>query len=84
MAALINPVLEWQRISSKKSVAGELGQLPNVLVLDQEIVPRLASVNSHREIVVRHGVDKIKIIFNTGETMVVKLPEPEGEFSHCC
>ena len=76
-----NPVLEWQRISSRKSMAGELGQLPNVLVLDQGIVPRLASVNSHREIVVRHGVDEIKIIFNTAETKVVKLPEPEGEFS---
>ena len=75
-----NPVLEWQRISSRKYMAGELGQLLNVLVLDQGIVPRLASVNSNREIVVRHGVDEIKIIFNTGETKVVKLPEPEGEF----
>ena len=76
-----NPVLEWQRISSRKSMGRELGQPPNVLVLDQGIVPRLASVNSYCEIVVRYGVEEIKIIFNTGETEVVKLPEPEGEFS---
>ena len=69
-----NPVFEWQKISSRKSMGGELGQPPNVLLLDEEIIPRLSAVSSHGEIVVRHGKDEIKIISRTGETKVVKLP----------
>ena len=75
-----NPVLEWQNVSSRKSMGGELGELPNELVLDEEINSRVSAVNSHGEIITRHGADEIKIISRSGKTKVVKLPEPEGKF----
>ena len=75
-----NPVLEWRKISSRKSMGGELVERPNELVLDEEIYPRLSGVNSHGEIIVKHSRDEIKIISRTGETKLVKLPEPrEGK-----
>ena len=77
-----NPVLEWQKVSLRKSmtVGGELGQPPNELLHDEEICPRLSAVNSRGEIVVKHNGGEIKIISRTGETKVVKLPEPtEGK-----
>ena len=75
-----NPVLEWEKVSSRKSMGGELGERPNVLVLDEDIYPHLSTVNSHGEIIVAHSEDKIKIISRTGETKLLKLPEPrEGE-----
>ena len=71
-----NPVLEWRKVSSTKSIAGELVQPPSQpLVLDEEISPRLSAVNSHGEIIVVHSDDKIKIISRTGDTKVIKLPE---------
>ena len=39
----------------------------------------ISAVNSHCETIVKHSDDEIKIISRTGETKVVKLPEPEGE-----
>ena len=61
-------------------MGGELGERPNVLVLDEDIYPWLTAVNSHGEIIVKHSDDEIKIISRTGETKLVKLPEPrEGE-----
>ena len=76
-----NPVLEWQQMSSRKSMGGELGKPPNKLVLDEVIIYcGLSAVNSHGEIVVRHSDDEVKKISRSGETKVVKLPEPrEGE-----
>ena len=75
-----NPVLEWEKVSSRKSMGGELGEAPNVLVLDEEIYPRLSTLNSHGEIIVRHSHDEIRIISRTGKTKLVKLPEPrKGE-----
>ena len=77
-----NPVLEWQKVSLRKSmtVGGELGQPPNKLLHDDEIYPRLSAVSSRGEIVVKHSGGEIKIISRTGETKVVKLPEPtEGK-----
>ena len=75
-----NPVLEWEKVSSRKSMRGELDEHPNVLVLDEDIFPWLSTVNSHGEIIVKHSDDKIKIISRTGETKLVKLPEPrDGE-----
>ena len=32
-----NPVLEWEKVSSRKSIGGELGEPPNILVLDEDI-----------------------------------------------
>ena len=80
-----NPILEWHKISSRESMEGELGERPNELVLDEfnEILfPRLCGVNSHGDIIAIHGDDEIKIISSTGETKVVKLLEPEGQFVH--
>ena len=75
-----NPVLEWEKVSSRKSMGGELGERPNVLVLDEDIYSHLSTVNSHGEIIVAHSEDKIKIISRTAETKLLKLPEPrEGE-----
>ena len=75
-----NPVLEWQNVSSRKSMGGELGERPNELVLDEEIGTWLSAVNSHGEIITILGADEIKIISRSGKTKVVKLPEPEGKF----
>ena len=75
-----NPVLEWQNVSSRRSMDGELGERPNELVLDEGIYSYISAVNSHCETIVKHSDDEIKIISRTGETKVVKLPEPEGEF----
>ena len=76
-----NPVLEWQNVSSRRSMGGELGERPNELVLDERIYySYISAVNSHCETIVKHSDDEIKIISRTGETKVVKLPEPECEF----
>ena len=75
-----NPVLEWQNVSSRKSMGGELGKSPNELVLDEEIDSRCSAVNSHGEIITRHSYDEIKIISRSGKTKVVRLPKPEGKF----
>ena len=66
-------------------MGGELGQPPNVLVLDEVINFRdKSAMNSHGEIIMGHKYGmKIKIISRTWEIMV-KLPEPrEAErFKH--
>ena len=78
---IFNPVLEWKKVSSRKSMGGELDEPPNELVLNEDIYPWLSAVNSQGEIIVIHRTDEIKIISRTGETKPVKLPEPrEGEF----
>ena len=77
---IFNPVLEWEKVSSKKSMGGELGERPNELVLDERIYPSFCAVNSHGEIIAAHSRDEIKIISRTGELKVVKLPEPEGPY----
>ena len=75
-----NPVLEWQKVSSKKYMGGELGKPPNKLVLNEEMYRSLPVVNSHNKIIVRHSDDEIKIISTTEKTKVVRLPEPrDGE-----
>ena len=75
-----NPVLEWQNVSSRKSMGGELGERPNELVLDEEIATWYSAVNSHGEIITILHVDEIKIISRSGKTKVVELPEPDGKF----
>ena len=75
-----NPILNWQDISTRKSMASmgeELTQLPNELILEEEIVPCCSAVNSHSDIIVGEDPGNIKIINKTGESKVVKLPEPE-------
>ena len=79
-----NTILEWHKISSRKSMEGELGERPNKLVLDKSneiLFPRLSAVNSHGHIIVRHGDDEIKIISSAGQTKVVKL-RVKGKFVH--
>ena len=71
-----NPVLEWRKVSARKSMGGELDESPNEpLALDEEIVSYTSVVNSHGEILVKHNDDEIKLIPRNGETKVVKLPE---------
>ncbi|CAB4037733.1 Hypothetical predicted protein [Paramuricea clavata] len=75
-----NPILHWQEVSTRKSMGDELTQLPNKSILDEDIIPRYSAVNSHGDVVVGKHPDTIKIIPKTGESKVVKLPEPsEGE-----
>ena len=77
-----NPIFNWQDISTRKSMASmgeELTQLPNELILDEEIDPDYSAVNSHGDVIVGEDSGNIKIINKTGESKVVKLPEPMSE-----
>lgn len=73
-----NTVLEWQKVSSRKSMRDELGEPPiKQLLLSERRFPWFCAVNSRGEIVVKHSDDEIKIIFKTVKCKVVKLPEPK-------
>ena len=74
-----NPILDWQEISTRKSMGDELTQLPNGLILDEIINPYCSAVNSHGDVIVGVGKRSIKIMNKTGESKVVKLPEPMSE-----
>jgi hypothetical protein len=77
-----NPILDWQEVSTRKSM-GELSQnLHRNLTLDQEVIPYLSAVNSHGDHVVvgEYYEVTVTIIFRTGENKVVPLPDHrEGE-----
>jgi hypothetical protein len=78
-----NPILHWQEVSTRKSIGDELTQLPNKLIVDEDIYPPYSSVNSHGDVVVGTDVtnrDYIKIVSKTGESKVVKLPESSEGF----
>ena len=70
-----NPILDWQEISTRKSIGDELTQLPNGLILNEEMDPRNSAVNSHGDVIVGEQPDNIKIINKTGESKVVELHE---------
>ena len=72
-----NPILEWKKVSSTKSMEGEVGKRPNKLVFDKGIYPAKSAVNSHGEIIVKHSHDEIKIISRTGKFEVIEFPEPD-------
>ncbi|CAB4041623.1 Hypothetical predicted protein [Paramuricea clavata] len=57
----------------------ELTQLPKGkgLILEEKIYPDYSDVNSHGDIIVKEDRGNIEIINQTGESKVVKLPEPE-------
>ena len=74
-----NPILSWQEISTRKSMGDELTQLLNGLILDERINPYCSAVNSHGDVIVGVGTGSIKIMNKTGESKVVKLPEPMSE-----
>jgi hypothetical protein len=80
-----NPIVHWLEVATRKSMGDELTleltQFPNRLILDEDIIPDYSAVNSHGDVIVGiHPHDNIKIISKTGESKVVKLPEPsEGE-----
>ena len=57
------------------SMGDELTQLPNRLILDEDIIPYFSAVNSHGDVVVGNRPDNIKIIQKTGKSKVVKSPE---------
>ena len=55
-------------------------ELPNELILEEEINPYCSAVNSHGDVIVGvAGTGSIKIMNKTGESKVVKLPEPMSE-----
>ncbi|CAB4029062.1 Hypothetical predicted protein [Paramuricea clavata] len=72
-----NPILDWQEVSTRKSMGNELGQAPKRLILDDAIRPRLSAVDSHGNVVVGEcGKCNINVIQRTGETKVVhELPD---------
>ena len=75
-----NPILHWQEVSTRKSMGDELNQLPNRLILDEDIIPAYSAVNSHGDvIVVGKYPDNIHIISYTGESKVVNLPAAARE-----
>ena len=79
-----NPILNWQEVSTRKSMEKELpNKHPNGLILDEVIYPKHSAVNGHGDVIVAKYSDKVfKVISKTGSIRkVVKLPEPrEGKF----
>ena len=73
-----NPILNWQEISTRKSMGDELTQLPNRLILDTTIYPYHSAVNSHGDVLVPKDFDSIKLINKKGESKVVNLPCSHG------
>ena len=70
-----NPILDWQEVSTRKSMAGdELSEPPRQLILDEPIYPTLSAVDSHGNVVVGLRCN-IKVISRTAESKVVKLPD---------
>ena len=70
-----NPILDWQEVSTRKSMAGdELSEPPQQLILDEPIYPTLSAVDSHGNVVVGLRCN-IKVISRTAESKVVKLPD---------
>jgi hypothetical protein len=73
-----NPILNWQEVSTRKSMGDELTQLPNRLILNTTIFPHCSAVNSHGDVFVENDSDSIKLINKKGESKVVNLPSHGG------
>jgi hypothetical protein len=73
-----NPIMNWQEVSTRKSMGDELTQLPNRLILNTTIFPPPSAVNSHGDVFVRNNSDSIKLINKKGESKVVNLPSHGG------
>ena len=73
-----NPILNWQEVSTRKSMGDELTQLPNKLILNTRIFPHPSAVNSHGDVLVLNDSDRIKLINKKGESKVVNLPSHGG------
>lgn len=67
-------ILQWNTISTKRSMGKELTQPPNEVILKRDINPLYSAVNSHAHVIVGHG-ENIVVISKTGERKVVRLPE---------
>ena len=65
-----HPISQWTEIALRKSMG-------NKLVLDEEIDPYHAAVNSHSEVIVKASDNSIKIISSTGEVKTVELSNPK-------
>ena len=80
-----HPILNWQKVSTRKSLSKQLLHPPNGLILDEEVIPGLSAVNVRGEIIVGGYPNNIKTISKTGKTEVVQLPDPiEGEVNTQC
>jgi hypothetical protein len=73
-----NPILNWQEVSTRKSMDDELTQLPNRLIINTSIHPYRSAVNSHGDVFVKNDSDSIKLINKKGESKVVNLPSLYG------
>ena len=72
------PISEWTEISQRKSMGNVLDQHPGrVAQAGHEVVPYTAAVNSHNEVIATVSHNSIKIIFKTGESKTVQLPDPK-------
>jgi hypothetical protein len=73
-----NPILNWQEVSTRKSMGDELTQPPNRLICNTTILSHISAVNSHGHVFVRNGMhqgyDSIKIINKKCKSKVVNLP----------
>ena len=73
-----SPILNWQEISTKKSMGDALMRPPNELILrdGEEIITIYLSVNSHADVVVaKNYSDDTKVLSTTGESKLVKLSD---------
>ena len=92
-----NPILDWQKVSSRKSMGEDLlSQPPNKVILDPPTsYTRLTTVYSHHgDVVVIEYVHPdyiikvveeliIKVVSVTGDSKVIELPKPrESKFVH--
>jgi hypothetical protein len=73
-----NPILNWQEVSTRKSMGNELTQLPNRVILDTTTRPHTSAVNSHGDVYVENDFDSIKLINKKGKSKVVNLPSHGG------
>ena len=75
-----NPILNWQEVSTRKSMGDELTQLPNKLILNTTtICPHTSAVNSHGDVFLINYSDSIKLINKKGKRKVVNLPSHGGD-----
>ena len=76
-----NPILDWQQVSSRKSMGEDLlRQPPNKVVLNDGVIhPYISTVTSHGDVIAAESLDddNIKVVIKTGESKVLKLPNRE-------
>ena len=70
-----HPILDWQKIASRKSMGKDLVRHPNTLSFEEDIDPRVSAVDSYGNVIVGKG-GNLMIISRNGESRVAELPRP--------